>query len=135
MNIRERHRTYLRVAFDSEEREIELLFVDRYVQGLSLDETTALVYLHRVRQLGASHSWIRRNEQFYQRTILPKATAVLAELLKGRRFDAVFSPPSSREDALPYRGAVLDAIGPAADWTKFFKRVSGTRAGTIQSCD
>ena len=134
MNARERHRTHIRVRFDSEQRDIELLFVDRYVQNLTT-RPTGLVYLHRVRQLGLDNDWVQANKKFYGSDVLPKASAELAELVRGRQFDAIFSPPSRRKDALPYRRAILDAIGPAVDWTPLFKRVSGTSAGIAQSCE
>ena len=114
-NIRERHGTYFSINLESEQREIELLFVDRYIQGVPSNETTPLIYLHRVRQFGSSHSWVQSYMPFYYSNILPQANAQLVELVRDRRFDAIFLPPSRRDDALRYRRAILEAIGPTPD--------------------
>lgn len=114
--------------------DVELVYVDAYGHGVS-GGTTGLVFLHRVRQLGEQHPWVRANEQYYHERVRPKAASTLAGYLRGRRFDAVLAPPSRRGDAVTYLDAIVEELGPVQDWTACFSRHEGASAGTLRSCE
>jgi hypothetical protein len=120
------------LVVDGTERSATLIYIDRHGHGIS-GGTSALAYLHRVRQL-PSRDW-RDVAGQYESQVLPRAIALLATELKGRRFDAAFRPPSSRDDALPYLTVLLDSLAIARDWSACFNRQDDVKAGIVRSCE
>src|SRR5947209_8224847 len=87
---------------------VELIFIDRHGHGVQ--RPSGWGFLHRVRHLHIS-LWNRTvDEAFYATKVLATAPGLLAAQLKGRKFDAVITPPSNRNDAQPYLNAVQEAI-------------------------
>ena len=120
------------IHMDGQREEIALIYLDKHGHGAE-GRRSGLAYLHRVRQFPSLD--FSQDEAFYLKHVVPQATRGLAEQLEGRTFDVVFSPPSSRDDARPYREAIKQRLAPAQDWTDRFRRVADMRAGLSQSCD
>lgn len=106
---------------------------------ITLPTAETITVLHATGKDGAAGSYFNGKrlglttpltEQLY-RTVVPKLQQALVQEIEaaGIQFDAIASPPSSGDDAVPYREAILKRW-PVVDFTDTFTRRGKFKAQT-----
>ncbi len=105
---------------------IVLAYLDTY--GRITDAKTDLAFLQRVRShKPESRFHLGPEPNRYRTATLPRAILRAITLLETCEFDFALRPPSSRDDAVPYLNAFIDARPHTIDLSSSFARAIGAK--------